>query len=121
MQIFGFIIVGGIATVIDWTTYYIFCKFFLVSPYISNIIAFFVSVIFNYYASSKWVFNFKNNSFISFIILSAIGLLLTEILLYIFIDIMNIDIMISKVLSTCVTMAFNFITRKILLEKKEKL
>jgi len=117
-QIVAFLIVGIIATAIDWILYYILCNIVLISPYISNILSFIIALIFNYIASSKWVFNFKNKSFVPFVIYSIIGLLLTEALLFIFIDLINIDKMISKIIATIITMIFNFLTRKVLLEKK---
>lgn len=119
-QIFMFLVVGVIATIIDWIVYYISCNILQIIPYISNIISFSISVIFNYVASAKWVFNFKKNTFLNFIIFSILGLLLTELFLYIFIDLLDLDTMLSKVIATCITMVFNFVTRKIIMEKKVK-
>lgn len=117
-QIINFLIVGTIATLIDWLIYHVLCNIFFISPYIANVMSFTIALVFNYYASSKWVFNFKNNSFLSFVFLSVLGLLLSELLLYIFIEIISIHIMLSKVLATCITMIFNFVTRKVFLEIK---
>ena len=55
--------------------------------------------------------------FIEFMLFSILGFLLTELLLWIFIDILNINGMISKIIATAIVMIFNFITRKIFLEK----
>ena len=122
VQIFKFVIVGGIATIIDWVIYYILFNFLHINPLIANIISFSVSVIYNYSASVRWVFNVnaeksKKRMFIEFMIFSIIGLLLTELLLWLFIDKMSINEMLSKIVSTGIVMVFNFITRKIFLEK----
>ena len=116
-QILLFLVVGIMATVIDWVTYYFLCNVFSLSPYISNILSFSISVLFNYMASAKWVFDFKKGSFMTFIIYSIIGLLLTELLLFIFIELLNLNKMLSKILATIITMIFNFLTRKLLMEK----
>ena len=122
VQIFKFIIVGGIATVIDWLVYYIFYKIFKFNPLIANIFSFSISVIYNYIASVKWVFNVtkdktKKRMFVEFMFFSILGFLLTELLLWIFIDLINIDKMLSKIIATIIVMIFNFVTRKIFLEK----
>ena len=121
VQIFKFVIVGGIATIIDWVIYYIVYNFLHINPLIANIISFSVSVIYNYIASVKWVFDVNKNKnklrmLIEFLIFSIIGLLLTELLLWIGIDKMNLNAMLTKIIATAIVMVFNFITRKIFLE-----
>ncbi len=122
-QIFKFIIVGGIATLLDWFIYFVFCHFVHLNPLISNIIAFGISVIYNYWASCKYVFNVTNKDsktkqLIVFIILSAIGLGITEAFIFIFNTKLGWNYMLVKVLATIIVMIFNFVTRKIYLEKK---
>ena len=121
LQIFKFIIVGGIATIIDWIIYYILVKHIKMDPLIGNIISFSISVIYNFTASVKWVFNVNENKskkkmFIEFIVFSIIGLLLTELLLWIGIHLLGQNEMMIKIISTAIVMVFNFITRKLFLE-----
>ncbi len=123
IQIFKFGIVGGIATIIDFIIYYICYNSIGLDPLIANIIAFSISVIYNFYASVKWVFDVDNEKnkkviFVEFIVLAIVGLVISELLLYIFINKLNIHKMISKILATIIVMIFNFITRKIMLEKR---
>ena len=120
-QIFKFIIVGGIATLIDWIIYYILNSVFNINPLISNVFSFSISLIYNYIASVKWVFNVskkknKKRIFMEFIILSVVGLLISEFLIWLLVDKLSINSMISKIISTAIVMVFNFITRKIFLE-----
>lgn len=122
IQIFKFVIVGGIATVIDWAIYYVLYNFLHIKPLIANILSFSVSVIYNYTASVRWVFDVNSNKskkrmFIEFMIFSIIGLLLTELLLWLGIDVLGMHAMIIKILATAIVMVFNFITRKLFLEK----
>ena len=120
IQIFKFIIVGGIATLIDWIIYFILCHFVNLNPLVSNIISFTISVLYNYWASCKYVFNVNNNKnkLIGFIILSIIGLGINELLLFIFVTNLKWNYMLVKIFATIIVMVFNFITRKIYLEKK---
>ncbi len=121
VQIFKFVIVGGIATIIDWIIYYIVYNFLHVNPLIANIISFSISVIYNYTASVKWVFDVnkeknKIRMLAEFLIFSIIGLLLTELLLWIGIDKLNMNAMLVKIVATAIVMVFNFVTRKLFLE-----
>lgn len=120
-QIIKFGLVGGIAFIIDYLTL-IICKEVLnINVFISAAIAFTVSVIFNYIASIKWVFDVnqeksKSQNFVLFIVFSIIGLLLTELIMWIGVDIININYLIVKIVATAIVMVFNFITRKLFLE-----
>lgn len=122
IQIFKFVIVGGIATIIDWVVYYILYNIMRINPLVANIGSFSISVVYNYIASVKWVFTVneqktKKRLFIEFVILSIIGLLLTELIIYGGIKYMNIEAMVIKIIATAIVMVFNFVTRKIFLEK----
>lgn len=119
-QIIKFGIVGGIAFVIDYTLLYVLTEFVGLSSLISAAISFIVSVTVNYIASIKWVFTVnhkqtKKDVFI-FFFLSTIGLGINELIIYIGNE-MDIYYMISKLFATAVVMVYNFITRKIFVEK----
>lgn len=123
LQIIKFTIVGVIAFIIDYGTLIILKELFKINLFISTELAFIFSVIINYYLSVKYVFNVnnKNNNFIPFIILSFIGLILTELIMYVGVKKINKSYLIVKIIATIIVMIFNFITRKILLEKKQKI
>ena len=120
-QILRFGVVGGLAFIIDYIVLYVLTDIFHIYYLISSCISFTVSVIFNYILSIKWVFDVNKKQglkeFILFIILSVIGLIINEIIMYLMVDIMNIHYMISKLFSTGVVMVYNFITRKIFIER----
>lgn len=121
LQIFKFGIVGGIAFLIDYVVLFCCKEFIGLSVLLSAAIAFTVSVIYNYIASVKWVFDVNKEksakkNFVIFIILSIIGLIITEIIMWIGSDIMKINYLIVKIIATAIVMVFNFITRKMFLE-----
>ena len=120
-QIFKFGIVGGIAFVIDYVIMVVSKELLGFSILISAALGFIFSVIFNYIASIKWVFDVnkekdEKKNFILFIIFSIIGLILTEIIMWFGTDIIKISYLIVKIIATAIVMVFNFVTRKIFLE-----
>lgn len=122
IKIIKFIIVGGIATIIDWVIYYLLYNFLNFNPLVANIVSFSISLIYNFILSIRWVFDIdesknKKTIFIKFVIYSVIGLLISELLLYIFIEQAHINMMLSKIISTATVMIFNFVTRQHFLEK----
>ena len=121
IQIFKFVIVGGIATIIDFVFLYIFREFCHFPVLVSNTLSFCISVIYNYTASVKWVFdvNKEKNAkkqFVIFIVFSVIGLILNNIIMWITVDFLSIYYLLAKVVATVIVMIFNFVTRKIFLE-----
>ena len=123
-QIIKFGVVGGLAFIIDYGLL-IFCTEVLGINYlISSAIAFSIAVIFNYILSTLWVFdtsgnqNDKRMQFVAFVILSIIGLGLTELLMWLGTDVMGIYYLITKIGATAIVMVYNFVTRKMLLEKR---
>ena len=120
-QILKFGVVGGLAFLIDYAVLILCTDVIHIPMLISSAISFTVSVIFNYIASVKWVFDVDEEkdpkkNFILFIILSIIGLILTEIIMWLGVDLVHFDYKLVKIFATGVVMVFNFITRKIFLE-----
>lgn len=120
-QLLKFGVVGGLAFIIDYLIL-IICKELLgFNVLLSAALGFTISVIFNYIASVKWVFNVNKDknekkNFILFMIFSVIGLIITELIMFVGTNIINISYLIVKIAATAIVMVFNFITRKIFLE-----
>ena len=120
-QIGKFTVVGAIAFLIDFGTMTFLTEVFGVDYLISTTIGFIVSVVFNYLASMRFVFSHKEGmsrrrEFIIFVVLSALGLVLNDVLMFAGVDLLGIDYRITKILATAVVTAYNFITRKIFLD-----
>ena len=140
-QIVKFGIVGVISFGIDYVTGLIVLNlvmaltsssYFEAASLIGSVAGFTVSVIANYILSFKFVFERKEEmnkkvEFITFVVLSLIGMLLNSFLIC---PIYggnvalqqnighNLIYTIAKVFATAIVMVYNFVTRKIFLEKK---
>lgn len=123
-QILKFGIVGGIAFIIDYALLYVCTEYLNIYVLYSSIISFSISVIFNYIMSIKWVFDVNHKQtykdFTIFIIFSVIGLGINQLIMYLGIERLHIYYMLVKIASTGIVMVYNFITRKIFIEKKNR-
>ena len=122
-QLFFFGIVGGICFVIDLGLLMLLTDLAGLHYLVSSIISFTVSCIVNYILSMKLVFVRKDTikpyaEFLIFVVLSVIGLGLTELLMWLGADCLSIDYRLCKIVTTLIVMVFNFVTKKIALSKK---
>lgn len=119
-QILKFGVVGGIAFVIDYGILFLLAKVLGLNELISAAISFIISLTFNYFLSTKWVFEAKKQTpkeVIIFVLLSVVGLGINEVLIYLGTKKLGIDVMIVKLFATAIVMVYNFITRKLIIEK----
>ena len=144
-QIMKFGVVGAVCFGIDYIIGYSVMKIivqlgggtlFELASMAGSALGFTVSVIINYILSFKFVFERKEDldrrkEFVAFIILSVIGLGLNQLIIWICVgpvygniaflrNILNYDLAYTgaKVIATAIVMVYNFVTRKIFLEKK---
>lgn len=120
-QILKFGVVGGLAFLVDYSIL-LFCTEVLHIPYLtSSAISFLFAVVFNYILSIRWVFEVNNErghrkNFIVFVLLSALGLGLNQLVMWFGVEALNIVYQVTKIGATGIVMVFNFISRKIFLE-----
>ena len=123
-QIMRFGIVGVIAFVIDYAVLLLLTEVVGIHYLVSSAIAFLVSVIFNYILSITFVFETdkrksKGAQFGLFAIMSAGGLGINQMMMWLVSDVMFVPYQLSKFLATAVVVVYNFVTRKLFLERKE--
>lgn len=142
-EIIRFLIVGGLATLIDYFVMGIvlYCFDPSLYPYFYNVwvgggtpstlativgtgIGFCVSLVFNYTFSLLFVFQEKGNArsakgFILFAILSIGGLLINMGGMYLGYHLLHMNEWLVKIFFTIVVLIYNYVTRKIFLFKAE--
>lgn len=135
-QILKFGVVGVFCFLIDFGLTTGLTNIFGVHYLVSKFFGFVVSAIVNYILSIKFVFTQKKEmdkkkEFTVFLILSAFGLLINEVVMYICIDGIyanarvlrnmisdGLMVSVSSVIATGIVMVYNFISRKLFLERK---
>lgn len=119
IQFFRYVFVGGTAFVVDFFFLYFFSDICGIYYLISAVFSFIISVLVNYVMSTRWVFNQDNIEnkvveFNLFMLISTIGLVFTEILLYFFTDICGMHYLISKIISAVIVLFWNFLARRVM-------
>ena len=116
-QFMKFAVVGILSFGVDWLLLVALTELLHIDYLVSTSISFVVSVALNYALSMKYVFEHRDDmsrkrEFTIFAILSAIGLGLTDVLMFAGVTLLNIAYQAMKVIATfCVTW-YNFFTRK---------
>lgn len=115
---------GGCTTLVNIVAFYIVRKFG-VSTYITNIIAWFLSVVFAFITNKLFVFESKNTSIkdsfkecFSFFLFRVISLVFDMGIMYLLIDLLNINEMVSKVFSNIFVVIINYVFSKLFIFKK---
>lgn len=120
-QLAKFGVVGVIATVIDFGVMNLLHNGLHLDILIANTAGFIISLVFNYAASMKFVFEHRDGmsrtrEFTIFLILSVIGLLLNDGIVLILNKGVALEANIAKIAATALVMIYNFVTRKIFLD-----
>ncbi|MCR5703665.1 MAG: GtrA family protein [Eubacterium sp.] len=120
VQFFRYVFVGGFAFVADWCTMMLGVVAGM-NKYWAVATAFVAGLIVNFILSKWLVFQEKSEKtnatgeFVMYGVVGLLGLLFTEILMYIQLEWMEIHIMIAKVIAAAIVLLWNFIARKVLL------
>ena len=123
-QIARFGVVGVIAFVIDYGVLLLLTEVCSIHYLVSSAAAFLVSVVFNYVLSITFVFETDNGQtkttqFALFALMSAGGLGINQLMMWLLSEVLFIPYQLSKFFATGVVMVYNFVTRKLFLERKE--
>lgn len=121
IQFIKFSGVGVIATLVDMAGLFILKELADVGLMLSSALSFSFSVVVNYLLSMRFVFESKDKSkgheFFVFILLSVIGLGLNQIIMWAGNSFTALYYMWVKVIATVVVLLYNFISRKLFIEK----
>jgi putative flippase GtrA len=120
IQFLRYLVVGGVATVGDFSTLFVFTHWVHVHYLVSNILGFCVGLIINYVLSLVWVFSTRKLSsrvaeFTLFAVVGVIGVGLSELIMWLLTGLAGAHYMVSKVVATMVVLVWNFSARKFLM------
>lgn len=124
-QIVRFGGVGVLCFLIDYGILNVLTEYAKVYYLLSATISFSVSVIVNYVLSTLFVFDVDKahsrvRDLLLFVVFSVIGLGLTAGIMKLGVDWLAFDYRLVKIIATAIVMVYNFITRKLFLERPNK-
>ncbi len=123
IQLIKFGVVGVIATLIDLGVLMFLKEVINIDVLVASALAFTASVIVNYILSMLFVFKSdgesKTKEFILFVVLSLGGLGLNQLIMWVGTEFFTVYYLWVKAFAMLFVPMYNFVTRKIFLEKKE--
>lgn len=121
-ELFFYIVFGVLTTVVNILTYLFFTKLCGINYLISNILAWFLSVLFAYITNRIWVFESKNTNILKEISLFFGGRIFSGVLdtglMYLFIDILLIGDFFSKIVIQIIVVIVNYVFSKLIVFKE---
>lgn len=115
-EILRFCFVGGVSFFIDYGLLYFGIEVFKLNYLISSAIAFSIAVIVNYFLCIQFVFKQVNSQnkkvLIIFIGSSIVGLILNQICMYSFVEVLKIHYLIAKIFATAIVTVWNYVMKR---------
>lgn len=126
MQFISYFCVGGIAAIVEWATFFVFSALIGMEYLAATVCAFIFSTSANWFLGR--VMTFRDNKkyegkaakeiFLVFLV-SAIGLGMNLVLMYLFVTVLGMDTdflkLASKVIATGIVFVWNFLIRKLVI------
>ena len=122
-DLFLYLIVGGLATIVEWTGFWIFFDMLHIQYLLATALAFVFSTFANWFFGRLLVFRGKQNQSLlkelaSIYLTSLGGLLLNLAIMYVMVDFIGIWEMFAKITATILVFSYNYLIRKKLIYKK---
>lgn len=123
VQFFRYFISGGTAFLVDYSILIFLKELFNVHYLIAATISFIIALFVNYAICKIWVFSIykKNNKIFEiliFFLTSLFGLVINDVTLWFFKELINFDYRIAKLFATAIAFIWNFLSKKVILFKK---
>lgn len=125
-QFVRYVLVGGLAFVVDFTALLLLTEKFETHYLVSASIAFLLGLTTNYILCVAWIFDYRAlqnpaHEFAIFSLVGLVGLLLNSFLMFAFTEFLGFYYLLSKAGAAALILFFNFFFRRLLLfsERKE--
>lgn len=114
-ELFWYVVFGILTTVVNILVYFVFTRLG-VNYLISNVLAWFFSVLFAYVTNRRWVFESKSSNILKECGLFFSGRIFSGVvdtgLMWLFIDVLAIGDLISKIVIQIVVVVLNYVISK---------
>ena len=120
-----YLFVGGTAALVEWCLFYIFLHYLLAGlglgitslSMLCTSLAFCLSTLYHYFLGNVLVFDSgsrydRGKELTLVFAVSIMGLVFNLLLMYIFVSLLGWEPMLSKVLTSCIVVVWNYLSRK---------
>ena len=125
VKIILYLFVGGTAALVEWGLFYLFFYYLLVGlglsidtlTMVATALAFGLSTLYHYFLGNILVFDsgskYDKSKELSLVFLvSIMGLVFNLVLMYVFVGLLSWQPMLAKVITSCVVVVWNYLSRK---------
>ena len=127
-EIINYLIFGGLATLVNFVSYYIFARTLKIDEVVSSGLSWFCSVLFAYVTNKLFVFGSKKNSkrevikeMISFFLARIISGALCDVGTFaLMVKVLGINDIIAKLITQIMVVIVNYLFSKLFIFKKDK-
>ena len=125
IKVILYLFVGGTAALVEWGLFYLFFYYLLVGlglnvdtlTMVATTLAFCLSTLYHYFLGNILVFDsgskYDKSKELSLVFLvSVMGLVFNLILMYVFVGLLAWQPMFAKVLTSCIVVVWNYLSRK---------
>ena len=120
-ELVSYVIFGILTTLVNIVVYYIFGDILGVNYVVSNVIAWFSSVLFAYVTNRIWVFESDNDNIIKEVVLFFGGRLFSGVidtlLMVLFIEVLLMGDFLSKIIIQVIVVILNYVISKLIVFK----
>ena len=124
-EIINYLIFGGLTTLVSILIYALFAKIFLINYLISNVLSWIIAVMFAFITNKLFVFESKSKDkkivfkeITNFFFFRIVSLIIEMIIMYVFVDLLSIDDLITKIIAQIIVILANYIFSKVFVFKK---
>ena len=123
-EIINYLIFGGLTTLVSIGTYALFTIVFNIDYLVSNVLSWIIAVLFAFITNKLFVFASKSRSkkqvskeIVSFFFFRIVSLGIEMIIMYVFVDLLSINDLITKVIAQVIVILSNYIFSKLFVFK----
>jgi putative flippase GtrA len=120
LQMLRYLVVGAVAAVVDTGVLLLLTHVLHVEVLTAGTISFALGTIVNYVLSVLWVFSRTAYPYVEmalFVLIGAAGLIVNDVVLWVCTQLLDMDVLWSKLVAIVVGFAWNFVLRKIMFDR----
>lgn len=126
-EIIKYLFFGVLTTVISIASYGLFAKLFHIHYLVSNVLSWILAVLFAFITNKIYVFKSKTkekkqvtNEIIQFFIFRLVSLGIEMGIMYMFVDMLKVNDMITKIVAQFIVIVLNYVFSKVFVFKSKK-